>query len=86
MSMSTVITGSRRVKVWQADAEWPDDVYVVPAEDLDLVTTDRDIKAANLQLLVEKVLAYDALGDTASVGDLATGYEDIVELARSLKQ
>lgn len=59
MSMSKAIAGPRRVKVWQADATWPDDTYVVPAEDLDLVTTDRDIKAANLQLLVEKVLAWE---------------------------
>lgn len=100
MSMSSTITGPRRVKVWQADAEWPDDTYVVPAEDYDLVTTDRDIKAANLQLLVEKVLAaselYDLLQsdeDNAVTGifsrstkDVITKGKEALDLARSLKQ
>lgn len=93
MSMTSEITGSRRVKVWQADAEWPDDTFVVPAEDYDIVTTDRDIKTANLQLLVENVLSAELL-------QLSTGRdispdeqreEDrklaaLVDLARSLKQ
>ena len=86
MSMSTEIVGARRVKVWQADAEWPDDTYVVPAEDHDVLLADRDIKAANLQLLVEKVLAYDSIHCLAPIDDLASAYNAMRELARSLKQ
>ena len=41
---------------------------------------DRDIKAANLQLLVEKVLAYCHTGSTQE------DYAAMVELARGLKQ
>lgn len=97
MSMSSTIVGPRRVKVWQADAEWPDDVYVVPAEDLDIVQVDRDIKAANLQLLVDKALvcgaaieAFEwneniALEDTLQDAAQAA-WAVVAELARSLKQ
>lgn len=56
------------------------------AEQLSVVTTDRDIKAANLQLLVDKVLAYDGLDDHASVEDAVLAYAGMIELARSLKQ
>ena len=97
MSMSKAIAGPRRVKVWQADAEWPDDAYVVPAEDYDLTEVDRDIKAANLQLLVEKVLYMDAAGERFEQNTNATvegtlgdewqrASEELVDLARSLKQ
>lgn len=50
------------------------------------IEVDRDIKAANLQLLVEKVLAYDGLDDHASVEDAVLAYAGMIELARSLKQ
>lgn len=88
MSMSSTIAGPRRVQVWQADAEWPDDTYVVPAEDHDVVTADRDIKAANLQLLVQAVLDYDELdvhGDTPAE-EFILRYSKLVDLARGLKQ
>jgi hypothetical protein len=44
------------------------------------IVSDRDIKAANLQLLVEKVLAYCHTGATQE------DYAAMVELARGLKQ
>lgn len=50
---------------------------------LALVTTDRDIKAANLQLLVEKVLAIDV--NRQDNFDPYT-VRDAMDLARSLKQ
>lgn len=61
---------------------------------LALVTTDRDIKAANLQLLVEKVLAYeesctrceDQGNDGADVYEAGLLWSDLLNLARSLKQ
>jgi hypothetical protein len=93
MSMSSGITGPRRVQVWQADAEWPDDVYVIPAEDHDIVLADRDTKAANLKLLVETALAYKDARDSAVGGpDHIDTYEadrifdGLVKLARGLKQ
>lgn len=48
-------------------------------DQLELVTTDRDIKAANLQLLVEKVSAF---ADNLDFDALRSA----VDLARSLKQ
>ena len=82
MSMASTIVGPRRVKVWEADAEWPDDAYVVPAEDYDMIEVDRDIKAANLHLLVEKVLAIDVDSDKGTWDAI----EAALDLARSLKQ
>lgn len=79
MSMSSEITGPRRAQVWQADAEWPDDAYVVPAEDHDVVTADRDIKAANLQSLVGVITDF---ADNLDFDALRAA----VDLARSLKQ
>lgn len=57
----------------------------------DLASADRDIKAANLQLLVEKVLDFDAReqGDIDAVAFMDSVEKDwveIVELARGLKQ
>lgn len=65
--------------------------YVGYAE---LLRNDRDIKAANLQLLVEKVLAVDALvqrtveggGDGGDIADAQAAEEELLDLARSLKQ
>ena len=54
-------------------------------EEARLIEVDRDIKAANLQLLVEKVLAYDAL-DRGTVDEIDAACKDMVDLARSLKQ
>ena len=52
----------------------------------DILGTERDVKAANLQLLVEKVLEID----TTEVAGDTEGYEnaiyDAIQLARSLKQ
>lgn len=57
------------------------------------VEIDRDIKAANLQLLVEKVLDYNdlaeaAVGDEAHVDTLEAKrvLHELVDLARSLAQ
>lgn len=94
MSMAITIVGPRRVKVWEADATWPDDTYVVPAEDYDLIEVDRDIKAANLQLLVEKVLAHQEAcercerggNDVADVFEAEAAWTHLTDLARSLKQ
>lgn len=62
-------------------------------DELDLITTDRDIKAANLQLLVDKVLDYKELVDSAVGGpghidayETERLLDDTVALARSLKQ
>lgn len=56
-------------------------------EHLAAVTTDRDIKAANLQLLVDKVLAFDAvLEQSTDAIDILQRWQDVEELARSLKQ
>lgn len=62
-------------------------------EQLRLVQVDRGIKAANLQLLVEKVLDYKEARDSAVGGpDHIDAYEaerlfdEIVSLARGLKQ
>lgn len=62
-------------------------------EVLALVQVDRDIKAANLQLLVDKVLDYKEAVESAAGGpDHIDTYEaerlldDTVALARSLKQ
>lgn len=59
--------------------ETKDDKYFL-YEDVQPIIVDRDIKAANLQLLVEKVLAYCHTGSTQE------DYAAMVELARGLKQ
>ena len=53
-------------------------------EDVEPIVADRDIKAANLQLLVEKVLVVERewCGETALWGDV----KPLFDLARSLKQ
>ena len=53
-------------------------------EEARLIEVDRDIKAANLQLLVEKVLETEAqwCGETARWGEV----KPLFDLARSLKQ
>lgn len=94
MSMASTITGPRRVQVWQADAEWPDDVYVVPAEDHDVLQADRDIKAANLKTLVGMVLDHDDAvnraveggGDGGDVYEAEELHRALLALARGLKQ
>lgn len=87
MSMASTITGPRRVQVWQADAEWPDDVYVVPAEDHDVLQADRDIKAANLQILVEKVLTFETQDSAFQVApEIREMWGGLFDLARGLKQ
>lgn len=64
-------------------------------EDVEPIVADRDIKAANLRLLVEKVLAYDTeadlLEDHEEGGgvdhvEIMTAYDRMVRLARGLKQ
>lgn len=63
-------------------------------DQLDIVTSDRDIKAANLQLLVEDVLAYDEAclrcerngNDGGDVHEAVETWKHLVDLARSLKQ
>lgn len=76
--------------------ESPDGSFVL-YEEARVIEVDRDIKAANLQLLVEKVLALEtaleasdqsanaALEDTLQDAVQAAGIE-MVDLARSLKQ
>ena len=76
-----------------AEGDYSDDevqqaweVWQGAREELATVTADRDVKAANLQLLVEKVLEID----TTEVAGDTEGYEnaiyDAIQLARSLKQ
>ena len=74
--------------------EAPDGEYVL-YEDVEPIIADRDVKAANLQLLVEKVLAYDTeadlLEDHEEGGgvdhvEIMTAYDRMVRLARGLKQ
>ena len=63
-------------------------------EDVEPVIADRDIKAANLQLLVEDVLAYDDAcsrcessgNDGGDVHEAVETWKHLVDLARSLKQ
>ena len=50
--------------------------------DVEPIVADRDIKAANLQLLVEKVLAYEDAG----VSNMYEAEQAMLNLARSLKQ
>lgn len=63
-------------------------------EDVEPLVADRDIKAANLQLLVEKVLAYDAFAAQFVDGppydnagkDADNMWDQLLDLARSIKQ
>lgn len=66
----------------------------VSYEEVEPIVADRDIKAANLRLLVEKVLAYDTeadlLEDHEEGGgvdhvEIMTTYDRMVRLARGLK-
>ena len=77
---------------WLSEGENGD---YVEYEEARLIEVDRDIKAANLQLLVEKVLAWDSALATMDAGDpptnadmqaLAQAEVSLVDLARSLKQ
>ena len=66
----------------------------VKYEDVEPIVADRDIKAANLQLLVEDVLAYDDAcsrcerngNDGGDVHEAVETWKHLVDLARSLKQ
>lgn len=68
----------------------PEHGQFVHYEEARQIEVDRDIKAANLQLLVEKVLAYDVTGDgdhiNTNINTIADAYDAMVDLARSLKQ
>lgn len=63
-------------------------------EDVDPIIADRDIKAANLQKLVEKVLTYNNVREgVVSTSDIYVDVleaqrllSELVELARGLKQ
>ena len=56
-------------------------------EDVGPIVADRDIKAANLQLLVEKVLAWETCDSVFQVApEVAPQFNELFALARSLKQ
>ena len=63
-------------------------------DQLEIVTSDRDIKAANLQLLVEKVLEFGSFAAQFADGppydnagkDADSMWDTLTDLARSLKQ
>lgn len=67
--------------------------YVI-YEDVEPIVADRDIKAANLQLLVENVLSYDDAcqrcessgNDGGDVYEAVETWKQLVDLARSLKR
>ena len=73
--------------------ETPEGNYV-RYEDIEPIIADRDIKAANLQLLVEKVLEYGAFASQFEDGppydnagkDADSMWNKLGDLARSLKQ
>lgn len=75
------------------DYEHPEGDFV-KYEDVEPIVADRDIKAANLQLLVEKVLEYGAFASQFEDGppydnagkDADSMWNKLVDLARSLKQ
>lgn len=85
------------MKRYDAQGQQFDEGCLADYEEARLIEVDRDIKAANLQLLVEKVLAVEtalealeqnadaALEDTLHDVVQAAGVE-MVDLARSLKQ
>lgn len=58
----------------------------VKFDDVEPVIADRDVKAANLQLLVEKVLAFGDLPGDARESEFLDLCDEAVELARGLKQ
>lgn len=73
---------------WLSESEHGE--YVLH-EDVEPIIADRDIKAANLQLLVDKVLDFDAReqGDIDAIAfmdSVEKDWTEIVELARGLKQ
>lgn len=52
-----------------------------------IVSTDRGIKAANLQLLVEKVLMWEVQDSAFQIApELQSEFSELMNLARSLKQ
>lgn len=56
-------------------------------DQLALVTTDRDIKAANLRLLVEKVLVWAVQDSVFQVApEVQPQWDELMSFARSLKQ
>lgn len=56
-------------------------------DEVKLTENDRDIKAANLQLLVEKVLIWQVQDSAFQVAsELEQLFNETIELARSLKQ
>lgn len=67
--------------------------YVLYA-DVEPIIADRDIKAANLETLVDLVLAYEeraniAVANEGCIGDIADAdeaYNEMLDLARGLKQ
>lgn len=71
----------------------PDGQYVLYT-DAQKYVDDSNVKSANLQLLVEKVLEAEAAkdhaveggGDIGDIADAQQAYFDMLELARSLKQ
>lgn len=66
--------------------EHPAGEYVL-YEDVEPIVADRDIKAANLQLLVENVLMWEVQDSAFQVApELAPHFNELFALARSLKQ
>ena len=66
--------------------ETPNGEYVL-YEDVEPIVADRDIKAANLQLLVEKVLMWEVQDSAFQVApELTPHFNELFALARSLKQ
>lgn len=56
-------------------------------DQLAAVTADRDIKAANLQLLVDKVLAWEVRDSSFQLApEVEPQFNELIELARGLKQ
>lgn len=56
-------------------------------EDVEPIVADRDIKAANLQLLVENVLMWEVQDSAFQVApELTPHFNELFALARSLKQ
>ena len=59
----------------------------VKYEDVEPIVADRDIKAANLRLLVENVLMWEVQDSAFQVApELAPHFNELFALARSLKQ
>jgi hypothetical protein len=66
--------------------ESEDGKYVL-YEDVEPIISDRDIKAANLKLLVEKVLMWEVQDSAFQVApELQAEFNETMALARGLKQ